>query len=142
MIFPLSLTIVAIAGFIALSYEILWFRAISIVSGGSPAAFGFLLGFYLAGIAVGSYAVRILCAQDSRRGDPRYLRYTAGLVAAATVIGFLVLPAFAWLASLGVSSVGFLLVAVSAAMLGALLPLVSHFSIPPDERAGTRLSYL
>lgn len=138
----LSLAIVAIAGFIALSYEILWYRAIAILSGGSPAAFGFLLGFYLAGIAMGSYAVRSLCAQDSRRGEPRYLRYTAGLVAAATATGFLVLPAFAWLASLGIPSVGFLMVAVSAAMLGAVLPLVSHFAIPPDECAGARLSYL
>jgi spermidine synthase len=142
MIFPLSLAIASVAGFIALSYEILWYRAIAILSGGSPAAFGVLLGFYLAGIAMGSYAVRVLCAQGSRRGDPRYLRYTAALVAAATVTGFLVLPAFAWLASLGVPSVGFLLVAVSAAMLGAVLPLVSHFAILPDERAGARLSYL
>jgi spermidine synthase len=142
MIFPLSLAIVATAGFIALSYEILWYRAISIVSGASPTAFGFLLGFYLTGIAMGAYGVRRLCAQDSRRGDPRYLRYTAGLVAAATASGFLVLPGFAWLASHGVPSVGFLLVAVSAAMLGAVLPLVSHFAISPDERAGRRLSYL
>jgi spermidine synthase len=142
MTFPLAMVIVTVTGFIALSYEILWYRAISIVSGGSPAAFGILLGFYLAGIAVGSYGARALCAQDARRGDPLYLRYTAWLVAAATAVGFVVLPTVAWLATVGLPSAGFLLVAVSAAMLGAVLPLVSHFAIAPDERAGRRLSYL
>jgi len=42
----LPMAVVAVTGFIALSYEILWFRAISFVTGGAPAAFGLLLGFY------------------------------------------------------------------------------------------------
>src|SRR5208282_1215502 len=33
-------------------------------------------------------------------------------------------------------------VAVATTLLGAVLPLVSHFAIAPDDRAGARLSYL
>ncbi|MFT5110072.1 MAG: spermidine synthase, partial [Pseudoalteromonas tetraodonis] len=34
------------------------------------------------------------------------------------------------------------LIALAAALLGATLPLICHFAIPPDDKAGARLSYL
>lgn len=142
MIFPLALWIVGITGFVALSYEILWYRSISVATGSSPAAFGFLLGFYLAGLAVGAYGARLVCDARASRGDPRYLRHTAALVTAANVIGFLVLPALAWLQTVDLGAVTFGLIALSAAMFGAVLPLVSHFGIAPTRAAGTQLSYL
>ena len=54
MSFPLALLVSGFSGFIALSYEIIWFRAYSFVSQSSPQAFGLLLGAYLLGLAVGS----------------------------------------------------------------------------------------
>ena len=53
MNFLLALTAVALGGFISLSYEILWYRAISVASGATASAFGLLLGFYLLGLAAG-----------------------------------------------------------------------------------------
>ena len=61
MTLALALAVVAITGFISLSYEILWFRAISFVTGSAPTVFGLLLGFYLGGLAIGSFASGIFC---------------------------------------------------------------------------------
>jgi spermidine synthase len=134
--------VVAVSGFISLSYEILWYRAIAFVSGGVPAAFGLLLGFYLIGLAIGAYASRAFCGDAAAHGDRRFLRYVAGFVLLANTVGFLVLPVLAWLATQGSWAQALGLIAVASAMLGAVLPLVSHFAIPPDRLAGTHLSYL
>jgi spermidine synthase len=138
----LALAVVAVSGFISLSYEILWYRAISFVSGGVPSGFGVLLGFYLIGLALGAYASRAFCGDAPSLGDRRYLRYVAGFVLLANVVGFLVLPVLAWLATTGGWAPALGLIALASAMLGAVLPLVSHFAIAPDRLAGTHLSYL
>jgi spermidine synthase len=138
----LALAVVAVSGFISLSYEILWYRAISFVSGGVPSGFGLLLGFYLIGLALGAYAARAFCGDAPALGERRYLRYVAVFVLLANVAGFLVLPVLAWLASIGGWAPTLGLIALASAMLGAVLPLVSHFSIRPDRLAGTQLSYL
>ena len=54
----------------------------------------------------------------------------------------LVVPAFAWSAKFTDYRIGLAVVVVGAAFLGAILPLVSHFGIPADDRAGSRLSYV
>jgi len=46
------------SGFVALSYEILWFRVYSFATAGRAWAFGIMLGAYLLGIAAGSAAAR------------------------------------------------------------------------------------
>jgi spermidine synthase len=43
--------LVGLSGFIALSYEIFWFRVFAFASGGAAPAFSLLLGAYLLGIA-------------------------------------------------------------------------------------------
>ena len=48
----LALALACLAGFVALSYEILWYRAYSFVSGGAAPAFALLLAMYLFGIAL------------------------------------------------------------------------------------------
>ncbi len=54
MSFGIALAAVALSGFISLSYEILWYRAITLASGAAPVSFGLLLGFYLFGLAFGA----------------------------------------------------------------------------------------
>ena len=142
MTLPLAIVIVSITGFIALSYEILWFRALSFVTGGSPAVFGLLLGAYLAGLAFGSFASGIFCRDRAALGVRKYLRHIAVFVLLANVFGFLVLPLLAWVTIRSGAHPAFGLIALSSAMLGAVLPLVSHFGIAPDRMAGTHLSYL
>ena len=46
--------IAAITGFLALSYEMVWFRVYAFATEGPPQAFGLLLASYLTGIAVGA----------------------------------------------------------------------------------------
>jgi spermidine synthase len=136
----LALGIAALSGFIALSYEIVWYRVLSVMTRGTAATFGLLLAVYLLGLAVGSRASGALCRGPG--GDARQLRVLAVFVAIANAIAALVVPAFAWSARFTDFRLGLAVVAIAAAFLGAVLPLVSHYGIEPDERAGTRLSYV
>jgi spermidine synthase len=142
MTYAALLGIVALAGFISLSYEILWFRAFSFASAGAPAVFGQLLFFYLGGLAIGAFASGIFCRDRGATGDVRHLVPLAAFVYVANLLGFLVLPALAWFATTFQGQSAMPLVAVAAGSWGAVLPLVSHFGVAPDTLAGSRLSYL
>lgn len=130
------------SGFIALSYEILWYRAYSFATGGDASTFGTLLGAYLLGLALGSLGVRALCG-DGDRERVRQLKWLFRLSLAATLSGYLVVPLLGQLAIRGRSGIAsLLLVTVAAAGLGTLFPLTSHLGVAPDERAGRRISYV
>lgn len=133
----LAFLLATLGGFVSLSYEILWIRLYAFLTWGHASSFGVLLGAYLAGLAVGSFLARRWC----RRGGAE-LRSLALFVFAANVVGFLLVPLVAELARHGLSRAMLGAVAVAAGMLGTVLPLVAHFGIEPDERAGSRLSYL
>ena len=141
MRFSLVVGIAAVCGWISLSYEILWFRVYSFTSGGSPAAFGLLLGYYLAGLAVGAYLSRLLC-RDSAIATRRQLERFTVLAFLANLAGYLVIPILA--ALIGYASWGslLLLVTLAAILFGAMLPLISHLGIAADDQAGARLSYV
>jgi spermidine synthase len=130
-----------LGGFIALSYELLWFRAYSFFSRGAPGTFGLLLGAYLLGIAFGALLTRPFC-RDTTEGNPASLRALAWFVLAANVLGFLVIPLMAWAATLDNWNLALPLVAMAAGALGATLPLLSHFGVRPNDRAGAGLSYV
>ncbi len=143
--FTRALAISAASGFIALSYEILWYRAISFVSWSIASSFGVLLGAYLTGIAGGASFAGRLCrtrASSTATGHARELRLLAFFTLVANLVSFAVVPSlarlsqhYAWPAVLPV-------VGLAAALLGAVFPLVSHFGIAADERAGVQLSYV
>lgn len=136
-----ALAVSALAGFVGLSYEVLWFRVLAYVTGNAPWAFGVLLGAYLLGVAAVSVGAGAFCA---RRPAPtkRDVRVVAAFVAAANLLGFAVIPALAALATRGAWSLSLPLLGIAAGLLGAVLPLVAHFAIAPDARAGSRLSYV
>ncbi|HET9743971.1 MAG TPA: fused MFS/spermidine synthase [Terriglobales bacterium] len=138
--FPVALILVVVSGFIALAYEIFWYRLFSYVSGGWSKAFAYLLGAYLAGIGVGSFFSERFC--ERRRTSRQFLAFVAYFVLAANAVGFLVAPALATI----VRHASFLwvlpLVGIAAAFLGVPFPLLSHASIPPDSQSGARLGYL
>jgi spermidine synthase len=142
MTYAALLGIVALAGFISLSYEILWFRAFSFASAGSPMVFGQLLFFYLGGLAIGAYASRMFCRDRGATGNRRHLIPLAAFVYLANLLGFLVLPALAWFATNQLALQAMPLVTLAAGSWGAVLPLVSHFGVAPDTLAGSRLSFL
>lgn len=136
-----AVLISAIAGFIALSYEITWFRVYSYLVGGEMRAFGLMLGAYLAGLAVGSLVSGWYCRLRSERGGATQLRALAAFVFLANLSGFFTVPALSVL-SAHRDSTWLLPIIGSAGLLGAILPLVSHLGIAPDSRVGVRLSYV
>ena len=136
----LAILVAGCSGFVALSYEIVWYRLLAVMTRGIASTFGLLLAAYLLGLAIGSRAVAFYCREKG--GDVRQLRALAAFVVIANVIGSLVGPAFAWSAHFTDFRLGLAVVAVSAAFLGAILPLVCHFGIDADDRAGVRLSYV
>lgn len=149
--FVIALFAAGAAGFIALSYEIVWYRVVSFLTWSAPASFGVLLGFYLFGLALGSIGSRVFCRDENAKGKLEALRPLAGFVFFANVVGYFVVPAITrashtisqqpW-GSLALALVPLVFVAVAAGLLGAVLPLLAHFAIAPDDRAGQRLSYL
>jgi spermidine synthase len=137
----LTLAIALVSGFSALSYEILWYRALSFVTWGQATTFGLLLFCYLTGIALGSRRVRALCRDDVADAAAQALPTLSILLTLSGVTGFLVIPALSFLAPIN-PMFGLVLVLLSAAVQGAVFPLASHYGIPPDDRAGARLSYV
>lgn len=138
-----ALILSALAGYIALSYEILWYRALSFASGGSAMTFPLMLGWYLLGLALGSLGVRRWCGEADETSRRRALGGLGLFVLAANVLGFLLVPLVAWLVSRGWSWKSTLpFVGVVAACLGAVFPLLSHYAVAPDARAGSRVSYI
>src|ERR1700689_5035701 len=89
--FPIALLAAAAAGFIALSYEIVWYRVVSFLTWSAPASFGLLLGFYLFGLAMGSIGSRFFC-KDASKGKLSSLRPLAVFVLLANAIGYFVVP--------------------------------------------------
>jgi spermidine synthase len=138
---PIAVVVSGLAGFIALAYEILWYRAISYAFKDKAPAFAGLLGFYLAGIAFGSYISRAVCSHARGEDSKKRLQILAGFVVAANVFGFLVLPVTSFLARLEMV-LGLPLLFLSAALLGATFPLVSDLAVKPDSRAGGGISLL
>jgi spermidine synthase len=138
--FPWAVVTAAVAGFISLGYEIVWYHLFSFTTGGLAKSFAFLLGAYLTGIGAGSVVSNRICKKIISRQS--FTRFLAGTVFGANLIGFLVGPILFNLV-LHVSYLWTLLpIGVAAACLGAVFPLLCHMSIPPDGRAGTRMSYL
>ena len=137
--FLLALVLATLTGYISLSYEILWVRLYSFVSGSRAWAFGAMLGSYLIGIALGSlWSLRFQGSGEGRQE----IRALGGFVGFANGLGFLVIPLVSWLVVWIPYGWTFPIVVLAAALLGAALPLICHFAIPPDEKAGARLSYL
>lgn len=141
MPFPLAVLIAGLAGFISLSYEIIWYRMVSYISGGDAKSFSFLLGWFLAGIAFGSLLSRRLCGNTKLNG-PRTIRAIAILIISANLLGFLIIPFFGEFVRHFSYLLALPLIGVAAGLLGAMFPLICHVAVPPDRRVGARLSYL
>ena len=139
--FPVALLLAGLCGFISLSYEIVWYRAYSFVTATRASAFALLLAAYLEGIAVGSLFSKAMCMRVAMKTDTR-LRMVGGLVMAANLCGFLVVPLMARIVQHVHYLMSLPMVAVSAGLLGALFPLTTHLAVAPDGRAGSRTSLL
>ena len=128
------------SGFIALSYEILWFRVYSFATGGRAWAFGTMLGGYLLGIAAGSLVARHHC--EAADGEGPALRLFAYVVLAGNAVAYFMIPLYAWFVGASGGGEAFPLILFAVPLLGVSFPLLCHSAIPPDESAGARVAYL
>jgi len=140
--FPIAVAIGFAAGFIALSYEILWIKVYQIGLTGSSKAFPLILSAYLAGLAFGALAVRRFCLDEYDAKSPLPVRAFAVFFFCANLLGFLLIPAAIRLFQHGHGVYPLLLMVLTAGCLGATLPLLSHMAIPPDNKAGYSFSIL
>jgi len=136
-----AILVAGLVGYVALSYEIVWFRAFSIATNTSP-AFALVLGAYLAGIANGSLRVRRLFGAPLTQGEASFAVSAALLL--ASVLGFVLLPLAAYGAA---TAIGYfypmlLMIFAQTTITGMIFPIVCHYGITPDGRAGARLSWV
>jgi spermidine synthase len=141
--FRTGIVLSAGVGFVAISYEIVWYRLYSMASGRSAACFALLLGWYLTGVAYGSLAVRDACRGSFRNDLAGVLRGLSLVIVWGGVVAFLLGPALAVAIARGVPlPLTYPFTFFGAALLGAAFPLVSHVSIDPSGASGARVSYL
>ena len=150
MSFRAASILVALTGFIALSLELIWVRVYYFLSATRAYAFAGLLSSYLLGLALGSlWSIRV--QRKFENGTPaEQSGSVARLVLWANVAGFLVAPLVSWIAAVRIHLPpeshpwywSYPLVAIAAAWLGTLLPLICHYAVPPDAKVGSRLSKL
>ena len=131
----------ALSGFISLSYEVILARAYSFVAEGRASAFPLLLGWYLLGIAVGSLSSGLYCARSTQPKSAQ-LRTIGIYFLIVNLLGALTIPLMAhWVTTIPFER-SYPLAALLSGGLGAILPLVTHVGIAPNERAAEKLSYV
>jgi spermidine synthase len=140
--FWIGMLLAGAAGFVALAYEIVWYRLYSFASGARANSFALLLAYYLLGVAYGSFAVRDLCRQKYRNNVRLTLHAGSNVVILGSIAAFLVGPALARAVVHVPVGLTYPFVFVAAALLGSAFPLLSHATIDPAKDAGRRISFL
>jgi predicted membrane-bound spermidine synthase len=130
------------AGFIALAYEIVWYRLYSFASSGKADSFALLLACYLLGVACGSLAVRDLCRQKYRNNVRLTMRAASHVVIVGTVVAFLLGPLLARAVVHVPVKITYSFVFIAATLLGSIFPLLSHAAVDPAKDSGRQLSFL
>jgi predicted membrane-bound spermidine synthase len=140
--FWIGMLLAGATGFIALAYEIVWYRLYSFTSGGTARCFAEILAFYLLGIAYGSFAVRDGCMHKLGNDVHRTLAAGSEVVVLGASAAFLLGPALARCVVRVPYESTFVFIFVAAALLGSSFPLLSHAAIDPEHGAGRHVSYL
>jgi spermidine synthase len=137
---PAAMLLAGVSGFIALGFEISWFRVFALASSDRAPAFALLLSTYLAGIAAGSYVSEKVTAQSS---PEIVLRVVGILLILAGAISVYLPPL---VATFMFRRIPFLASApaffLTAAMIGSVLPLLCRVAVPPDDKAGRAVSFI
>jgi spermidine synthase len=138
----IGVLLAGVTGFIALAYEIIWYRLYAFASGGTARCFALLLAFYLLGIAYGSFAVRDASRKNLDNDVQRTLAAASSVVMLGTLAAFLLGPVLGrWVVHIDYSF-SFVLVFITAALLGSAFPLLAHAAIDPAQTSGKHISFL
>ena len=136
----IAMLLAGLSGFIALGFEIAWFRVFSVASSDRAPAFALLLATYLAGVAAGSYVSERL-TQDAQPST--VVRVIGVLMLLAGGISVFLPPL---VATLMAHKMNYLSSApaffVTAGLLGSALPLLCQVAVPSQENAGRGVSLI
>ena len=129
-----------LSGFVALGFEITWFRVFSIASSDRAPAFALLLATYLGGIAAGSY----LSEKFTEGKRAAAVLQVAGILLLLAGLVSVYLPPL--VAALSARKMSYLastpLFFLTAAMLGSVLPLLCQLAVKADDKAGRNVSVI
>jgi predicted membrane-bound spermidine synthase len=140
--FWIGMLLAGVTGFIALAYEIIWYRLYSFASGGAAACFAGLLAFYLFGIACGSLMVYDACQRKMRNDVHRILQTCARVVVLGTIASFLLGPTLARSIVHVPYVLTFGFVFIAAGLLGSAFPLLAEAAVGSGAGAGKRIGFL
>ena len=136
----MAMFVAGIGGFIALGFEIIWFRIFALASFDRAPAFALLLCTYLSGIAAGSFVSGKL---TERKSAPEILRLIAYLIAIAGALSVYVPPLIAFLRGKDISYLfGAFAVFLTTAVIGSVFPLLCQLSVSADGHAGRDVSLI
>ena len=128
----------AATGFLALGWELVWTRLYNFTTASRAIAFGAMLGSYLLGLALGSLLSRRW--HHLKAMEAGALAQLALLIRKAHFFCFLIAPVVSWLVLFMPWQWTLLLVVAGSASLGVILPMLCHWAVPPDDRAGQRVA--
>ena len=140
--FPLGMFLTFAAGFIALAYEIIWYREVAFASGGTAPAFAMLLAFYLAGIGYGALKVHDFFGKNRNDDTQRPMQTAATVFLLGSIFAFLVGPVLGWQLMILPGLLLLPVVFAASALQGSAFPLLCHVAIGGSSSPGKKLSYL
>ncbi len=129
-----------LGGFIALSYEILWFRVYLYASGGKANTFAFLLGAYLVGLAFGSLLSSVFCRDDDN--GELSIKALFWFLPVSQATAFMVAPLVSYMVTKVPYGFSYLPAIIAAVLMGVTLPLLSHFGVRLSGKVGQGVSIL
>jgi len=135
-----AVLIAAAIGFVALGFEIEWFRVLSLAGSDRAPVFALLLSTYLAGVAAGSFFIERFTAGK----PPAFAVCTMGLLLMAAGAVSVYLPPL--VAQLSWKNVPAMYAApaffLTAGALGCVLPLLCQLAVPTGDAAGRHVSLI
>lgn len=113
-------------GFLSLASEVLWVRLIGFVHSSTPKAFGYVLGLFLIGIAIGASLGKKACERWG--SDSAHLLAFAGaaLAVSGCVDMFGVTALLYWLGATGERAIEITVVVTSALFKSIVFPIAHH----------------
>ncbi len=130
-----------VGGFVALSYEIFFFRSISFASGNSSVAFAATLGVFLLGLAMGAKDSGEACHSLSAGQLVRKVTRSLLIACAIVAIYLPLLNHLDWLDG-GLLLVALILVLLFARFWGMLLPCLAQLGFTNRESGGMQTAQL
>jgi spermidine synthase len=135
----------AASGYISLTQEMLWMRAVSYLTGGSPAVFAHVLGFFLIGVALGALFAERLCERRFTRPESSPVRFVGAMLIISALFYYVSIALTAKLltvsAALGMVAI-YVVVTVVSFLLGGVFPVLCHYGTRAGQQVGLAVSRL